>query len=242
MPRIRSIKPEFFLNDDLAALPPLTRLLFIGLWTEADREGRMEYRPKRLKVALLPYDECDIEVMVEALAKAGFVTRYEVSDDSFLQVNKFAKHQSPHYKELPSVLPPPDVDSTLNQRRVDVDSTLPSGREGKGREGSGEERPPKLANFPPCFLQEVEREGVTLSFRGHLLRDLEQYAGQWPSLPKNIGKLGAAIAEGCPPDCDGSPVRKCATALIRHARKVHQEKGDPFATQLFLYQCREGAR
>jgi hypothetical protein len=102
-----------------------------------------------------------------------------------------------------------------------------------------------MSNFPPCFSDEVEREGVSASFRGHLLRDLEGYAGTWPSIPKNQGKLGAAITEGCASGCDGSSVRRCASALIRHARTLHEEfdaKGEPFPVELFLYKCREGAR
>jgi len=37
--RIRSIKPEFWKSETVAALSPLARLLFIGLWNYADREG-----------------------------------------------------------------------------------------------------------------------------------------------------------------------------------------------------------
>ena len=53
MARTRSIKPSFFDNEILGDLPPLTRLLFIGLWGIADREGRLEDRPKRIKKELL---------------------------------------------------------------------------------------------------------------------------------------------------------------------------------------------
>ena len=88
----------------------------------------------------------------------------------------------------------------------------------------------------------VERNGATNTFRGHLLTDLEAYTGQWPSIPKNKARLGAAIKAGCPEGCDGSPVRGCASAFIRHARKVHEDKGDPFAVDLFLYHVRDGAR
>ena len=41
MARIRTIKPEFFTSDDICALSPLARLLYVGLWCEADREGRL---------------------------------------------------------------------------------------------------------------------------------------------------------------------------------------------------------
>lgn len=37
--RIRQIKPEFFGDADMAALPFRTRLTYIGLWSEADDAG-----------------------------------------------------------------------------------------------------------------------------------------------------------------------------------------------------------
>ena len=83
MPRIRSIKPDFFVNDELGALSPTTRLLFIGLWTQADREGRLHDRPKRLKVMLLPYDDVDIEEAISELADSGHIIRYiDVAPDA----------------------------------------------------------------------------------------------------------------------------------------------------------------
>ena len=54
MARARNIKPAFFKNETLVELPVETRLLFIGLWTLADREGRLEDRPKRIKMEIYP--------------------------------------------------------------------------------------------------------------------------------------------------------------------------------------------
>ena len=59
--RARNIKPGFFKNEALADCDLQARLLFVGLWCMADREGRMEYRPKRIKIEVLPYDNCNIE-------------------------------------------------------------------------------------------------------------------------------------------------------------------------------------
>ncbi len=72
MSRIRSIKPQFFLNDELASLHPLDRLLFIGLWTMADKAGRLEDRPLKIKAAVLPYDAYDIEEALKRLSGKKF--------------------------------------------------------------------------------------------------------------------------------------------------------------------------
>ncbi|HGL4641597.1 TPA: hypothetical protein ACKFAW_004883, partial [Enterobacter hormaechei] len=66
-------------NEDLAELDPLARLLFIYLWMLADREGRLEDRPKRIKAEALPYDNVDADLMLDDLAKAGFIHRYEAA-------------------------------------------------------------------------------------------------------------------------------------------------------------------
>ncbi len=103
--RARQIKPAFFTNEDLAELPPLDRLLFIGLWCIADREGRMEYRPKRIRALLFPFEVLDIEPSVARLADKQLVTHYAVDGADFLQVVSFGKHQKPHMNEPASTLP-----------------------------------------------------------------------------------------------------------------------------------------
>lgn len=107
MARSRNIKPGFFSNDVLGEFPALTRLLFAGIWTLCDREGRLEDRPKKIRAEVLPYDICDAEEMLQSLERAGFITRYEVDGVRVIQVLAWHKHQNPHVKEAASTLPPP---------------------------------------------------------------------------------------------------------------------------------------
>lgn len=93
-------------NERLAELHALPRLLFIYLWMLADREGRLEDRPKRIAAIALPYDrDADVDRMLNQLAAAGFITRYAVGDQAIIQINNFTKHQSPHIRESASELP-----------------------------------------------------------------------------------------------------------------------------------------
>lgn len=94
------------MNEVLGEQDPATRLLFIGLWTLADREGRLEDRPKRIKSAIFPYDSFDTDPMLERLKKDGFLVRYEVDGEKYIQLINFVKHQDPHYKEKASEIPP----------------------------------------------------------------------------------------------------------------------------------------
>lgn len=113
MARARNLKPGFFHNADLVELPVETRLLFAGLWTLADREGRIIDRPKQIKMEIYPADSFDINAMLDQLHASGFIVRYEVGGGRYIQVLNFLKHQNPHYAEKPSLIPSQD-DGTIN--------------------------------------------------------------------------------------------------------------------------------
>jgi len=105
MARARNIKPSFFTNEELVELPFSTRLLFIGLWTLADREGRLEDKPKKIKMCIFPADNLDIDEALQQLAKAGFIERYTIENNNYIQIVNFKKHQHPHPNETQSVIP-----------------------------------------------------------------------------------------------------------------------------------------
>lgn len=132
MARARNIKPGFFDNEILGELPALTRLLFIGLWCLADREGRLQDRPKRIKKELLGYDDVtadDVDTMLQQLNDNGFIQRYEIAGEQYIQVTNFLKHQNPHCKEQASVIPAPGEDMGLG---------VVAGIHVKGRTGTAE--------------------------------------------------------------------------------------------------------
>lgn len=104
MARSRQIKPDFFLNEELASLAPLVRLFFIGLWLLADREGRLEDRPTRIKAQIFPYEDLDAEAVMGSLDRR-FIARYEVEGARYIEILKFKKHQHIHPDEKKSVIP-----------------------------------------------------------------------------------------------------------------------------------------
>ncbi|CAM3899523.1 hypothetical protein [Rheinheimera salexigens] len=105
MARARNIKPAFFLNDDLVELSFEYRLLFIGLWTLSDREGRLEDRPKRIRMGVFPADNVDVDHGLSELERFGFIQRYEINGERLVQILNFTKHQNPHHTEKASELP-----------------------------------------------------------------------------------------------------------------------------------------
>ena len=112
MARARNLKPSLFKNEKLAELGPYAILLFEGLWCLADRRGRLEDRPKRIKIEILPYFDCDCDDLLRLLHEEGFIWRYSVGGIGYIQVLKFEKHQNPHKNEAESTIPEPELHST----------------------------------------------------------------------------------------------------------------------------------
>lgn len=106
MARARNLKPGLFKNEILGAADPLYTLLFEGLWILADREGRLEDRPLRIKGEVFPYrDGVNVDAMLTWLQAHGFILRYEAQGKKCILVLEFVKHQNPHRNESESVLP-----------------------------------------------------------------------------------------------------------------------------------------
>ena len=64
------------------------RVAFAGLWTRCDREGRFQWRPRQLKVQILPYDNADFARVLDALATRGFIVKYEVAGEVYGVMNE----------------------------------------------------------------------------------------------------------------------------------------------------------
>ncbi|HFU6516466.1 TPA: hypothetical protein ACGPDV_001898 [Klebsiella pneumoniae] len=123
MARSRNIKPGFFTNDELAECHPLGRLLFAGLWTIADKEGRLDDRPKKIKAMLLPFDEADCDALLQQLNDHKFIIRYRVNGECYIQISNWKKHQNPHCKEAASEIPAPiENDKSTGQEQCKEDA------------------------------------------------------------------------------------------------------------------------
>jgi len=152
MARIRTIKPEFFTSEDIVLLSPLARLLYVALWCEADKEGRLVWKPLTFKLRYLPADDCDIKALCQEITDRGLVTLY---GEGYAYIPAFSAHQHINPRESASQLPEPDASVTRAARvgtRKARDSDAQGGREGKGKEGitppdGGGDEPPGFADF-----------------------------------------------------------------------------------------------
>lgn len=104
------------MNEDIIELPYEARLLFIGLWTLADREGRLENRPKKIKMSLFPADDINVAEQLDNISKLGFIELYNADGIDVIQIVNFVKHQTPHGLEKDSELPDRNGIYTVYQR------------------------------------------------------------------------------------------------------------------------------
>lgn len=150
-PRIRTIKPEFFVHEGLYDLEHETKLpvrvAFAGLWCVADREGRFVWRPRTLKVAILPHDVVEFDAVLDALERGRFVRRYEVDGVQYGVIDTLKIHQVINQREAASAIPAPPAPECTDAH-VHSDATHVHARgEGKGRELEG-----KGSGGPACAI------------------------------------------------------------------------------------------
>lgn len=134
MARARNIKPSLFKNEVLGVADPLLTILFESLWCLADKRGRLEDRPLRIKAETFPYREgIDINGYLTELSRLEFIHRYVVDGLAIIQIINFEKHQNPHHTEKESELPEYSINSngydltvkdTLNNGIAPADSLL----------------------------------------------------------------------------------------------------------------------
>ena len=169
MPRIRTVKPQFFIDGKIGRKSYRARVFFIGLWCLADRAGRLEEDHDLLKLQIIPYDQDSVEDCLSDLCP-DFIIRYKIGEKTFIQIKNFAKHQKPHPKEAES-----DIPSPLSSKAVEIHgkpcnltaSKVELGREGvsvngKGREGKEFPQNGRQTGFVPATAEQnrVEIAGL----------------------------------------------------------------------------------
>lgn len=160
MARIRTIKPEFFTSEDIVGLSPMARLLYIALWCEADREGRLVWKQRTFKMRYFPADECDIAALCDEILKAGLAVLY---GDGYAHIPAFSAHQHINPRETASQLPPPETKKARVGTRHSRVSDVQGGREGKGKEGLEDaSATPDLPTAPPPVVSIPLNDGSEL--------------------------------------------------------------------------------
>lgn len=194
MPRIRSVKPEFWVSESLSRMSRDTRLTFIGLWTCADDFGRFRADPRYLAGQLYPYDSDGLKVVTQSLRELedeGAVLLYEADRSHYGLITGWRRHQridKPSASKFPQ---PPEIKlANIREPSRSPPGALPEGScedqgreqgEEQGREGSreqGGDRPTAKKRLPAKSKKSDGPKQVKL---------LE--AETKPRPPSRIGKL-----------------------------------------------------
>ena len=111
MARIRSLKPEIWMSAQVMNLSHAARLLFLGLSTQADDDGRGSADTRRLKAAIFGGDDCtsaDVRRWLDEIASQGLAVVYEPAGHGFLyELPSWRTHQRID-RPRKSNYPPPD--------------------------------------------------------------------------------------------------------------------------------------
>ena len=147
MARIRTVKPDFFRHEGLQDLErdnpgQHVMLTFAGLWTLCDKAGRFEWKPRTIKLDVLPFLDFDMETTLTLLERFSYVRRYEVDGKLYGVIPSFEEHQRINGKEAqePAKYPEPVefIEPQTEGSNVEATGKQSRSQEGKGREGKEE--------------------------------------------------------------------------------------------------------
>lgn len=147
MARIRTIKPAFWDDELVGTMPATTRLVFVGLFSLADDEGRLHGSAVKVRSQLFAYDDttstADVEAALVQLHNARRIRLYGNGQQRYVEVLNFRKHQRidrPQRSQLPSPgphypsFPIEGADEQAIRDTLDGRSTSVRRRKRKGRE------------------------------------------------------------------------------------------------------------
>jgi|GEM_PF-4967811 len=136
MPRIRTIKPDFFSHESVMRLSRDSRLFFLGLLTYVDDRGRGRYLPRKIIGELFPFDDdvtpVEIDNWLTELEIEQMVLRYRAEGNNYLFIVNFLKHQRVEHPSKSYLPEPPEFDEnsfpvwTPNSRDPHESLTTPS--------------------------------------------------------------------------------------------------------------------
>lgn len=136
MARIRTIKPEFWLNEELSQVSEPARLVAIGLLNLCDDDGWFKSHVRLVESALFPFSEPSVSIheCLTQLSEIGYIKIYNgVDSKQYGMVVNFDKHQKVN-RPTPSKIKGL-IDFTEDS--VSSHEQLTGGKERKGKEGKG---------------------------------------------------------------------------------------------------------
>lgn len=112
MARRRLIDPSMWQSGHFKRLGLRQRLLWIGVVTLADDEGKLKGESAVIRAGIFPFDDGVsakvVEEDLQTLQKEGLIEWYTVAGDLYIRIGKWAKYQKPSHPS-PSKIPDPPL-------------------------------------------------------------------------------------------------------------------------------------
>jgi len=110
MARKRMIDPSIWSDESFGSLSSGAKILFIGLFSNADDEGRILANPAYLKATVFMYDTVTLDIIktkrTEVIEKMSSVILYEVDGKEYIQLSRWEEYQKQQKDRIqPSKLP-----------------------------------------------------------------------------------------------------------------------------------------
>lgn len=122
--RARNLKSEFFRDEKVIEVSFGARLLFMGLWCFADREGRFLWKERQMKIDIFPDQDVDIPAMLAELLAGKLILKYGVDGIPYGYIPHFLDHQKPHPHEAKSSIPEYNQCHDMSLQNVNTNVSL----------------------------------------------------------------------------------------------------------------------
>ena len=94
MARNRMLNPDFWLDEEIAKISPLARLLYQGLWGICDdNNATLPNRPEWIKAQVFPYESVNTPQLLGELSGIGKVILFSHENKEYWYIKNFFKHQ-----------------------------------------------------------------------------------------------------------------------------------------------------
>jgi hypothetical protein len=178
MARRRMIDPNFWQSEDVSKLTIRQRLLLIGLFSNADDEGKLRGNPAFVRSLVFPYEDIsisDIEEDLEVIENIASIMQYEVEGNKYIKLINWTKFQRVD-KPQKSMIPEPNNHSENDSKNESENGYRLKERKGKernieekGKEESSSDPAEKLKDelhklINKCKIQKMNLHSLDLLF------------------------------------------------------------------------------
>jgi hypothetical protein len=221
------IDPNFWDDNKIKLLSVTERLLFIGMISYADDEGRLLANPAYLRSKIFPYDDfslVDIKTMRDNIIDINKnVLLYDNGGEEYLSLSKWKEYQKPSHPQPSRIPAPPKLQEQISEPFKEpfndsipsengmIPSQVRSGQSSLGKVSIGQDRAVQ-EEFTKFLDNDIE-------LTDRLTMTLKDYLPAAPAKAMDIVKqlwrqVSMVELEGMAFDVVWSEIKKCPVTLF----------------------------